>query len=115
MIGVLNQVDKLKPTHEWAPPYDLNDLTNAKAKTINEALAFNRLTLSFDKIYPLALPEDKASYGLAQLEAEIQAQFEHAKNVQLNRRRTDSKPRAGFRGQTKRLFKAGKKVAKHLL
>ena len=115
MIGVLNQVDKLKPTHEWAPPYDLNDLTNAKAKTINDALAFNRLTLRFDKIYPLALPEDKASYGLAQLEAEIQAQFEHAKNVQLNRRRTDSKPRAGFRGQTKRLFKAGKKVAKHLI
>lgn len=115
VIGVLNQVDKLKPTHEWAPPYDLNETANAKVKTINDALAFNCLTLGFDKIYPLALPEGKQSWGLDPLEAEIQAQFEHAKNVQLNRRRTDSKPSAGFRGQTKRLFNAGKKVAKRLM
>lgn len=115
IIGVLNQVDRLKPIHEWAPPYDLSDLANAKVKTIYDALEFNRVTLGLDKIYPLALPEDQQSYGLDSLETEIQAQFEHAKNVQLNRRRTDSKSTAGFRGQTKRLFKAGKKVAKHLI
>lgn len=115
IIGVLNQVDKLKPVNEWAPPYDLSDPTNAKAKTINEALAFNRLTLDFAHIYPLALPEDKPHYGIAQLENEIQNHFEQAKNVQLNRRRTDSKPKAGFRGQTQRLFKASKKVAKHFM
>lgn len=112
IIGVLNQVDKLKPIHQWAPPYHLNDNANAKVKNINDALAFNRSTLGLTNLYPLALPENKPSWGLDSLEAEIQAQYEHAKNVQLNRRRTDSQSTAGFKGQSKRLFKAGKRVAK---
>ncbi|MGO1246862.1 MAG: GTPase family protein [Oceanisphaera sp.] len=111
IIGVLNQVDKLKPIHLWAPPYDLCDLTNTKVKNINDALAFNCSTLGLDNIYPLALAEDKPSWGLDSLEAEIQAQYEHAIQVQLNRRRTDSQLAAGFKGQTKRLFKASKTVA----
>lgn len=115
IIGVLNQVDLLKPINEWAPPYELSDTNNAKVNTINEALAYNRHILGIEQMYPLALPTGKPTYGLETLENEIQQQFEHAVNVQLNRRRIDSKPSKGLTVEVKRLFNLSKKVPKSVV
>lgn len=116
VLALLNQVDRLPPANEWAPPYDLTDTSSAKVKIINEAIAYNRTILPVaDAIYPLALPEGQTTFGLAQLEAEIQSQYENAKTVQRNRRRADAKKAEGMAGQVKRLFKGGKEVAKWLV
>lgn len=114
-IGVLNQVDLLAPTQEWAPPYLLSDTTNAKVQTMQAAQAHNCTALGFNIMLPLALPPAKPWFGLPALQAEIQAQFEQAQNVQLNRRRTSGKATGGLGKQTARLFKASQEVAKRLL
>ncbi len=41
IVGVLNQVDKLKPVADWSPPYLLSDQTDIKVKNIREAIEFN--------------------------------------------------------------------------
>lgn len=114
LIGVVNQVDKLKPTSEWYPPYDLNDTDNPKSMTIQAAMAFNQNLLPFDQVLPLAIPENKLMYGLLELEEEIQHKCDEAKNVQLNRQRNEAKGSAGILKQGKRLFKASGKVVKNI-
>lgn len=110
----MNQVDKLKPTSEWYPPYDLNDTDNPKSMTIQAAMAFNQNLLPFDQVLPLAIPENKLMYGLLELEEEIQHKCDEAKNVQLNRQRNEAKGSAGILKQGKRLFKASGKVVKNI-
>ncbi|MBD1558284.1 hypothetical protein HC752_15200 [Vibrio sp. S9_S30] len=114
LIGVMNQVDKLKPTSDWSPPYDLNDTGNSKSMTIRAAMAFNQNLLPFDQILPLAIPEDNLMFGLLELEETIQLKCDEAKNVQLNRQRHEAKGSAGLLKQGKRLFKAGGKVVSNI-
>lgn len=114
LIGVVNQVDKLKPISEWYPPYDLNDTDNPKSMTIQAAMAFNQNLLPFDQVLPLAIPENKPMYGLLELQEEIQHKCDEAKNVQLNRLRNEAKGSAGILKQGKRLFKASGKVVKNI-
>src|SRR5699024_9540587 len=114
-IAVLNQVDLLPPVQEWAPPYQLEDDSSAKVRTMQTALTHNREALGISIMHPLALPPQKPWFGLPALQAEIQAQFEQAQNVQLNRRRTSGKAAEGWAKQTLRLFKGSKEVAKGLL
>ncbi|BDU36835.1 GTPase family protein [Vibrio nigripulchritudo] len=115
IVGVLNQVDKLKPASDWAPPYSLDDETNPKVQTIKAAMEFNLSQLSIDAIYPLGMPEERQMFGIEQLETEIQNQCDHAKNVQLNRQRNEAKGAAGLMGQSRRLFKAGGKIVKNMI
>ncbi|USD66415.1 GTPase [Vibrio sp. SCSIO 43136] len=113
VIGVLNHIDGLKPSNEWAPPYDLTDQAQPKVKTINAAMEYNQSLLSFASIYPLALPSDKPQFGLDALEQEIQEQCDHAKAVQLNRRRNEHKGAAGIKQQSQRLFKGAAEIVKN--
>ncbi|WP_076590421.1 GTPase family protein [Vibrio ostreicida] len=114
IIGVLNQVDKLHPAAEWAPPYDLSDDERVKANTLRAALDYNRGQLAMDTLYPLGQPQGRPSFGLEALETEIQAQYTQAKHVQLNRRRNEAKG-AGWKGQSQRLFKASETIIKNIL
>lgn len=109
-IGVVNQVDRLKPVPDWSPPYDLNDTDNEKGVTIQAALEYNRSLLPLDRVLPLALPENKASFGLIELETEIQVLCDDAKNVQLNRQRNGAAGASSVVKQGKRLFKASGKI-----
>lgn len=115
IIAVLNQVDQLKPVDEWAPPGEFAN-GSAKMKAINDAIAYNQSVLTIAHvIYPLGLPVGKAFYGVEALEAEIQHQYEHAINVQLNRRNNEAKGGRGFWGQAQSLFKGGREVMKKSL
>lgn len=117
IIAVLNQVDKLKPVGEWAPPYDVAGGESPKEKIIREAMAYNSSTLTVvDEVHALAIPEGKACFGLSELEAEIEQGYENAINVQLNRRRHEgNKGEGAFTREVKRVFKLGKEAAKNIL
>jgi hypothetical protein len=45
-IGIMTQVDRLRPLKEWQPPYDWRSGSQAKAVNIREALAYRSSTLT---------------------------------------------------------------------
>jgi hypothetical protein len=67
IIGVLYQVDLLKPVAEWDPPYDLGNPAAKKAKTINDALGYNQKLLGLDPLIPLSISDDKAPFPVCQI------------------------------------------------
>jgi predicted GTPase len=62
VVVAMSHVDQLRPLHEWAPPYDLTDAGNVKARNIRaaaEAVA-EGLALSADQpIVPVCLLPDR--------------------------------------------------------
>lgn len=73
LICALTQVDRLRPFHEWRPPYDLADTTSEKAASIRaarESIAED-LGLAPLDIVPVALPEGRASYNLEAVWARV--------------------------------------------
>lgn len=86
-IAVLNQIDRLKPTSEWRPPYSLDNPQVDKEKSILAALNYNQELLNFDIILPLALPENMPQWGLENLEDVIEKAYLEGKNIQRNRQR----------------------------
>ena len=108
LIGVLNQVDRLKPVNAWDPPYDLDAPASPKARIIRDALAYNENTLKLDKWLPLSVSTDKAHFNLDRLQSIIAAEYESAIQTQLNRRRLESGSTDGIAGQCRRLLQAGK-------
>jgi len=116
IIGVVNQVDKLKPTSEWSPPYDLINPKSAKEKTIVAATEFNKGLFSFDQFIPLAIPEDKQHFGVDIIECLIMDSHNEGKNTQLNRQRHEAKGRDNtLKNQSKRLFKGGYTLLKNAI
>lgn len=53
----LSHIDQLRPFTEWAPPYDLRDESNAKARSIVDAVAVVALDLALpaDTVIPVCL------------------------------------------------------------
>jgi|UPI00036492B8 hypothetical protein len=90
MIGVLNQVDRLPPTQSWQPPYDLNDLSCAKAAAIHDALSYNQSLLSLTTIIPLCVAEDREHFNVPALLQQIDQCYNDGIQTQLNRRRNEA-------------------------
>ncbi|MEH6451488.1 MAG: GTPase, partial [Psychromonas sp.] len=90
VICVVNQVDKLKPVNEWAPPYNLEQPTTAKGKIINQALAYNQKLLMPDRMLALAIAPDQKSFGVEVLKQTIRDEITDANNVQRNRQRMEA-------------------------
>lgn len=107
LLGVINQVDRLKPTLEWNPPYDLNNALSEKAKTIVEAVKYNTEIFDFDETLPLSISEDKPTYNLEKLESLIQENYEKGLHAQLNRRRLEASS-PGVIQQLERILNSGK-------
>jgi len=112
IIGVLNQVDLLKPVAEWQPPYDLKTPSSQKAKTIIDALEYNRELLALDSLIPLSIGDDKASFNLAVLKSLIDQHYENGAQAQLNRRRIESGDSFALTDQARRAYQAGKSLFK---
>ena len=111
LIGILNQVDKLKPASEWTPPYNLLDLSIPKVKIIQDAIAFNQKLMGFDTILPLAIPDDKDFFGLEDIQSVIELSYCDAKNVQRNRQRNEARGNdSGILNQGRRLFNGAKNI-----
>ena len=70
LIGVLSHVDVLDPSTQWNPPYDFEDVSVEKVRTINQALQYNQQLLPFEARYR-TMHNDivMASSGISKVEA----------------------------------------------
>ena len=89
-IGLVTQVDRLRPIREWNPPYNWREGTKPKEKSIREATAYRAEQLG--DICELVLPivtEDTAnnrpSWGVANLSQELIQAIAPAKQLRLAR------------------------------
>ena len=108
LIGVLSHVDVLDPSTQWNPPYDFEDVSVEKVRTINQALQYNQQLLPFEAIIPVCLSSDKSDYNLDQVVSCLEQNYQAAIQVQLNRRGREARQRdLSVTAQGKRLAKTG--------
>ncbi len=108
LIGVLSHVDVLDPSTQWNPPYDFEDVSVEKVRTINQALQYNQQLLPFEAIIPVCLSSDKSDYNLDQVVICLEQNYQAAIQVQLNRRGREARQRdLSVTAQGKRLAKTG--------
>ena len=89
-IGIVTQVDRLRPIREWNPPYDWQEGNKPKEKSIREATVYRAEQLG--EICELVLPivtEDRNSnrpaWNVAALSAELVLAIDPAKQLRLAR------------------------------
>ncbi len=125
MIGVLNQVDRLKPQDEWPPPcgscdphntndpYDTRVMdapASPKAKIIRQALEYNQKVLVQDRWIPLSVSPDREHFNVDRLRSLLASEYETAIQTQFNRRRMESGDSIDLAGQCRRLVRAGRSL-----
>jgi hypothetical protein len=116
ILGVVNQVDRLKPIEQWQPPYNVVEPNCEKAKIINQALEFNQKILNFDAILALSINPDRQSFGVEGLQHTISDAIANAYNVQRNRQRVEAMGKGvSIKKQLKRALHSGKKLYPNIL
>jgi len=110
IIGVLNQVDKLKPVSEWSPPYTLENPSTKKAENILAAIEYNKNILDLSVIIPLCVAEDKTFFNLDKLKELIDIHYNEGLQTQLNRRRLEAIDNTDITEHAIRLGRAGKSL-----
>lgn len=113
IIGVLNQIDRLKPITEWQPPYDLEKGDSLKANQIRQALEYNQELLPFTQWVALCVASEKEHFNVEQLKQKVDEQYTDAMYAQLNRRQHESS-HIDLSKQMKRLGRASKSLFKRL-
>jgi predicted GTPase len=108
IIGILNHVDRLKPTSEWKPPYALESDQTPKAQCIQDALDYNKELLDFQTILPLSVSKDKEHFNLPELKHLLNQYSNEGIEVQLNQRRNEEGERLNLSDQFKRVYTSGK-------
>ncbi|MCC0176018.1 50S ribosome-binding GTPase [Waterburya agarophytonicola K14] len=89
-VGIVTQVDRLRPIREWNPPYDWREGNKPKEKSIREATAYRAEQLGdiCDLILPI-VTEDKANnrlgWGVESLSLELIQAIAPAKQLRLAR------------------------------
>ncbi len=90
IIVIVTQVDRLRPVREWQPPYDWQQGTLPKEKSIREATAY-RVEVFGDKcnvILPLVTGDettDRDSWGVEALTNSLLGSIEPSKQLRLAR------------------------------
>jgi uncharacterized protein len=87
ILLALTHVDQLRPTAEWAPPYDITTPAGAKARAIRSAMDAVGSALDFaaEAIVPVAMPPGREPYNIDALWARMALEIDEAKLVQLDR------------------------------
>ena len=84
-IVIVNQVDRLRPIREWAPPYDWRSGTRPKEISIREAINY-RASLLNAKILPLVTWDgDRSAWGQEDLSVALMDCLDPAKRDRLAR------------------------------
>ncbi|MCW8327831.1 dynamin family protein [Photobacterium sp. SDRW27] len=109
ILALVNQIDRLQPIHEWQPPYDLVQPSSAKAKTIKAAQDFNQQQIMPDEILSIAVRDGAENYNIEKIAEFILFNYENGVNVQLNRRRIDTR-NLHLTDQFKRMYRLGQKA-----
>jgi predicted GTPase len=106
IIAVVNQVDRLNPSSEWSPPYDLFQPISTKEKIIAAAVEHNHNLLNADVSLPLSISVDKEPMGIDELKQLLKEELEHAAQIQRNRQRMEAIGRGS--ALSNQLSRAGK-------
>jgi predicted GTPase len=87
ILLAVTQIDRLRPTMEWLPPYNIAAPDRPKAVTIRDAVAASASTLSIpaEAAVPVAMPNGAEPYQIDALWACIGALLPAAQQRQLNR------------------------------
>ena len=91
MMLVLSHIDRLRPMHELAPPYDLADTANPKAASIRAAMdaAGSDLGFAEQDVVPACLDAKVGAYNVDAVWAGIMELMAEAQRAQLVRTLTD--------------------------
>lgn len=109
IIGLLNQIDCLKPIAEWPPAQDLTKSDSPKAHIIHDALNYNRNLLDLKTMIPLSVSQDREHFNLHQVERLLDQHFSEGIAVQLNQRRNEQ-GKFNVSDQFKRIYQTGKSL-----
>ncbi|OIO70743.1 MAG: hypothetical protein AUJ57_08065 [Zetaproteobacteria bacterium CG1_02_53_45] len=112
IIGLLNQVDRLKPVSDWNPPYDLENPMSNKGKAIKAAIDYNRELLAVPTLLPLCIADGKLNFNLDALKELLDKNFNEGIQAQLNRRRIEAGDKFKIAEQIRRLGQTGKSLFK---
>lgn len=87
MALAMTHIDKLSPSKEWSPPYDIAAALSPKARNIRRALEQVLQVLEFDDApgIPLSLPPNQQHYNLDALWATIAVVLSEAQLTALDR------------------------------
>lgn len=94
IIFVMTHVDRLSPSRDWEPPYDIESPLRAKAKSIREALN----AVSSDLLYeptisvPVSLRQGSEPYNIDALWVAMTMNLEVAKHAAIDRARREYSP-----------------------
>ncbi len=88
ILALATHIDQLRPFQEWTPPYDINDSSNEKAKSIRAALeqVARDLGLAMDNVVPVSMAAHKPPYNIAQVWTKVAELLPEATRAQLVRR-----------------------------
>ena len=104
VVGVLNQIDKLKPVADL-PPYNLHKPSSDKEKIIVKAVDHNRQMLNLETVIATSIGHN-TTFGLEDIKQIIVDNIDAGTHVQLNRQRLDSR-QSGIKEQLKRAINGG--------
>jgi len=115
IIAVATHIDRLRPLHEWQPPYQIQqpDKTNAKAHNIRQAcLAIAReLSLPLDYVVPVCLAPETPPYNIEDgLLPLIHEHFNAAQRVRYLRCLRQQQSESYWRHWRKQALKAGQLI-----
>jgi predicted GTPase len=110
MLLVLTHIDTLRPFGEWAPPYDLEAGTGAKAKSIRAAAVVVGEELGFapGEVVPVRADAAAAPYNIDALWAEIIALMPEAQRARLVRVLSDVRSASGWSAVWSQAVNAGR-------
>lgn len=108
-LGLINQVDNLKPIQQWQPPYNIDKPVCTKSTVIKQAVDYNQQLLQFDLALALSIAPNKTAFGIPAVSAAIVEVISNARNTQINRQRLQHiKSNTSVKSQVKRVFKSTK-------
>jgi uncharacterized protein len=88
IIAVATHIDLLRPVQDWAPPYDIANPTNDKAKSIRAGLDQIAADLRIDvgNVVPICLAAKRSNYNVDGVWLKMAAVLPEARSAQLIRR-----------------------------
>jgi len=99
VITIVTQVDRLRPMREWNPPYDWEQGTQPKEKSIREATEYRKEQLAAfcQEVFPLVTWDaqmQRESWNTAQLSLALMNRIAPAKQLRLGRFLRDREARS---------------------
>ncbi|WP_435105490.1 GTPase family protein [Arhodomonas sp. AD133] len=115
LIVVASHIDQLTPMREWAPPYDIDEPSGAKAHAIREALEAiaDDLNVPLESVVPMRLDPPSRVYNIELLWALLAQRFEAAQRGRVLRI-SRSLPRRDWRTVLEQAGRAGLGIVRHI-